>query len=143
MRNDRLLSSEALLRGVGVALAAGSLAFATREVSRSSTEPDIAGLEHLAIYAKPTSRAPQPRRQDREIDYMPVGVTHSRAASAMLGAYEVVEASSDAALVRLPEGRVQRVTPGAHIAGLGVVTAIRQSAQKWIVVTQAGIIHDH
>lgn len=142
MRLSLLQSSDIVLYGVGVALAAGSLAFAARELSQSQNQPEIAGLEHFAIYAKPTNRAPQPRRQENGIDYMPVGATHRHAESAMLDTYEILEASRDTALVRLPEGRIQRVSTGSRIAGLGLVTSIRQSAQKWLVVTQAGVIRN-
>jgi hypothetical protein len=141
-RYERLISSDFMLRGAGVALAAGSLAFAAQQLSRP-TQPQIAGLEHLAIYARPASRVAQPLRRERAIDYTPIGSTHSHVSGALLGAYEIVEASGDSALVRLPEGRIQRVAPGSRIAGLGSVTGIRRSAQGWIVITQSGVIRQN
>lgn len=138
-RHGRSISSDFILHGAGVALAAGSIAFAAQQLSQS-TQPQIAGLEHLAIYARPASRIAQPARRERGIDYTPVGATHSHASSALLSAYEIVEASNDAALVRLPEGRVQRVAPGSRIAGLGSVTGIRRLGQRWVVITQLGAI---
>lgn len=141
-QHRRSVGSDFILHGVGVALAAGSLAFAAQQLSQS-TQPQIAGLEHLAIYAKPASRVAQPVRRERAIDYTPVGTTGNHAASALLRAYEIVEASGDAALVRLPEGRIQRVAPGSRIVGLGSVTGIRRSPQGWVVITQAGAIRQN
>lgn len=136
------ISADFMLHGAGVALAVCSVVFAMHQLSKS-TEPQITGLEHLAIYAKPANRVVPSVQRERSIDYTPVGSTHAPASSALLGAYEIIEASGDSALVRLPEGRIQRVAPGGRIAGLGAVSAIRRSAQKWLVITQAGVIRQN
>jgi hypothetical protein len=138
----KLELSEIILRGVGVALAAASFAFAFREASAPKDAPQIAGIEHLAIYAKLALRGSRAaiRAEKPGIDYTPIGAIPRGARGAMLGAYEIVDASAESALIRLPEGRVLRVAPGDRIAGLGEVRSIRLSAQKWIVQTEGGAI---
>jgi hypothetical protein len=142
LRFMKMDSSDFILRGAGAALAAASLAFAYQELSALNEAPRIAGIEHLAIYARPSSRVAQIEKRDERpgIDYTPVGATRRRAPGAVLGAYEIIEASPEAALIRLPEGRILRVAPGDRIAGLGDVLSIRQTSEKWIVNTQSGAI---
>lgn len=137
--------SEFALRGAGVGLAAASLVFAIHEASTVVDAPHIAGMEHLAIYARPTTRnaASAVREEKPGIDYTPVGSTRMRAAAGVLVDYEIVEASAGEALIRLPEGRVQRVTPGSRIAGLGRVLSIRQASRNWVVVTEAGALRQN
>ncbi|QGM97995.1 hypothetical protein [Methylocystis parvus] len=138
--------SEVVLRGAGALLAAASSVFAFRELSDSNQSPRIAGMEHLAIYAKPATRASAPpRREDGPgIDYAPVGSTRKRTSSrATLETYEIVDASPESAVIRLPEGRIIRIAPGSRIAGLGEVLSIRQDSRKWTVVTQSGAISEN
>jgi len=144
-RSTRMDPTEILLKGLGVTLAAASLAFATQQLFGAAHEPRISGIEHLSIYAKPTTHIDRMARQEPAsgVDYTPVGSTHAKSREVLLDAYELIEASGDAALVRLPEGRILRVLPGSRIAALGKVLSIRQSAGKWQIVTAGGVIRQN
>jgi hypothetical protein len=126
----------------GVALASGSVLFAVEMYSRSDGELQIPGAEHLAIYAKPTTVAPSenPRHFGANIDYTPIGSTAGSLHNPVLNSYEIVEATRDSAVIRLPEGRIIKIAPGVRVAGLGGVIAIEQRAHKWVVITQSGVI---
>jgi hypothetical protein len=62
------------LKLTGVALAGGSVAFAAHMMSDPSHPPRITGVEHLAIYAKPSKHNAQPSGAPPRpgIDYTPV-----------------------------------------------------------------------
>jgi hypothetical protein len=126
------------LKFIGLAAAGGSAAFAISMMNAPST-PRIQGMEHLAIYARPAGRSPETRpRRAREIDSTPV--TSIRRSGPSLVGYEILSASSESAVLRLPEGRVVRISQGARIAGLGEIVAIEQRGASWTIVTQAGVI---
>ncbi|MGJ0508743.1 MAG: hypothetical protein ACR652_16775 [Methylocystis sp.] len=138
--------SDAGLKLTGVALAGGSVALAAHMMSRSGDPPRITGLEHLAIYARPSnhmrgapsSSAPSAPRQG--IDDMPVGSIGKSSTSAVLAGYEILDAAPEWALLRLPGGRIARVPRGGRIVGLGAVLDIERRSGKWTLVTQNGVI---
>jgi hypothetical protein len=136
--------TDAALKFFGVALAGGSLVFASTMMSVPQREPKINGIEHFAIYAKPASHATvhEPLRRQANIDYTPVGSTRKALPPSVMAGYEILEVSHGTALIRLPEGRIMRVAPGERIAGLGGVTSIQQRQGKWIVATPSGAIKE-
>jgi hypothetical protein len=71
---------------------------------------------------------------------MPVGSIKKSAASAVLTGYELLEASPEWALLRLPEGRITRVSRGGRIGGLGGVLSIEKRGDNWALVTEKGVI---
>ncbi len=134
---------EAGLKLTGLALASGSIVFAAYMISDYKGEPRITGIEHLAIYSKPALHLAL-RQQDKppaELDRMPVGSIGNGESGAALTGYEILKASRDEALLRLPQGRIIRVSSGSRIAGLGAVIAIERQAGKWSLVTEGGVIH--
>jgi hypothetical protein len=135
---------DAALKFSGVALAGGSLVFASSMILAPDRTPGINGMEHLAIYAKPARHVAirQPASAAPNIDYTPTGSTRKSLPPSIMIGYEFLEGSPTSALIRLPSGRVMRVARGQPIAGLGAVTAIRQQQSKWVVVTQAGSIRE-
>jgi len=135
-------TTEAALRITGVALAGGSVVFAAHMVGRSDRDPQIIGIEHLAIYARPaTSASMRPRvARSENIDYTPVSSIRGGFPTTTLTDFELIEASSVRATIRTPLGRVTQVTPGARLSGIGEVVSIAQRNGKWIVTTQSGII---
>lgn len=134
--------TEAMLRVTGVALAGGSVAFAAHMLGKADRDPQFVGLEHLAIYARPTSSAPSryPPLGSAEIDYTPVGSTRRNLPETVLGDFELIKASATAATIRTPQGRIARVSPGVKLPGVGEVVSIRRRDNKWVVVTQGGLI---
>lgn len=130
------------LKLAGLALAAGSVLFAAAMLSDQRGAPQITGIQHLAIYSKPATQlvARQRGKPKVLIDDMPVGSIGKSRPSAALTGYEILDASSDGALLRLPQGRVLRVSRGARIAGLGSVLAIERQGNEWTLVTEAGVI---
>ncbi len=130
------------LKFTGVALAGGSVAFAAHMMSDPSHPPRITGVEHLAIYAKPSKHAAQSadRPPGPGIDYTPVGSIAKNSNPSILAGYEILDASSDWALVRRPEGRIVRVLLGGRMGGVGRLLAIEQRGGKWALVTERGVI---
>jgi hypothetical protein len=138
-RVDRI---DVALKFAGVALASGSLFFASEMMSVSDQKPKINGIEHFAIYARPARHAAahEPQKRDANIDFTPVGSTRNALPPSIMVGYEILEASRESALIRLPAGRILRVNPGRPIAGLGNVISIQQRQGKWVVATQSGSI---
>lgn len=136
--------TELALRFAGVALASGSVAFATHMMGAGDRRPQITGVEHLAIYARPaTSKAQRARVDPREkVDFTPVGAIRKDAPEIVLGDFELIGAAPGAATIRTPQGRVARVAPGARLAGVGAVLSIERRGGKWVVATQAGLIRE-
>ncbi|PPD45172.1 MAG: hypothetical protein CTY15_05170 [Methylocystis sp.] len=130
--------TETGLRLTGVSLAAASVVFAAQMTSGPAQSPQISGIEHLAIYARPAAR----RGQIPQIDYTPIGSTTSAFPDGVLRGYRIIQADPTGALIRLPEGRLRRVAPGAPVEGLGTVASIYQRGGKWTVVTPRGLIRD-
>lgn len=127
------------LKITGVALAAGSIAFAAHMMSDPGHAPRITGVEHLAIYAQPARRSGQ-QPIHPGVDYTPVGSIGKRTNGASLAGYEIIDAAADWALLRLPEGRILRVWRGGRVSGLGGVLRIDRRGGKWLVVTERGVI---
>lgn len=148
MRAHRFLridNADLGLRVAGVALALGSSAFAALMVMDPNRKPEITGLEHLAIYARPTkSVAQKPQLSARaNVDYTPVGTTRSAFPDSSLVGYDLLAVSSEEATIRTPQGRVTRVTPGARLPGVGEIVSIHRREGKWVVITQSGLIQQH
>lgn len=138
----RVDATDTALRSVGVALAGGSLAFAAHMLSEPDRKPGIVGLEHLAIYAKPTtSTARRPQTLARgQIDYTPVGATRGVFSEVNVAGFDLVDAAPGRAVLRTPQGRVTRVAAGERLAGVGEIFSIERRDGKWVVATQAGLI---
>jgi hypothetical protein len=137
----RIDTTDFILRSAGVALAGGSLAFAAHMLGDPNRRPEIVGMEHLAIYAKPARPAPRPETLARaEIDYTPVGATRGAFSEIDVVGFDLIEAAPGQAVIRTPQGRVTRVAPGARLAGVGAILSIQRRDGKWIVATQAGLI---
>ncbi len=133
---------EAGLKLTGLSLASGSIVFAAHMMSDHAGEPRITGIEHLAIYSKPAIQLAS-RQRDKlmaTVDGMPVGSIGKNQTGAAPAGYEILEASREAALLRLPQGRIMRVSSGSRIAGLGAVLAIERQGAKWALVTESGVI---
>lgn len=133
---------EAGLKLTGLSLASGSIVFAGYMMSDQEGESRITGIEHLAIYSKPATQLAS-RQRDRlmaTVDAMPVGSIGKSQTGAAPAGYEILEASRETALLRLPQGRIIRVSNGSGIAGLGVVLAIERQGDKWALVTEGGVI---
>jgi hypothetical protein len=138
----RIDLADAGLKFTGVALATGSIAFATHMLSDPGHPPRITGVEHLAIYARPARHGPQQSGPPSapNVDYTPVGSIRKKPAGALLAGYEILDATSEWALVRLPEGRILRVWRGGRIGGLGGVLDIQKISGRWALVTERGTI---
>lgn len=142
-RLSRLLphQSEAGLKLLGLALAAMSAAFALVMTTTPSSAPRIHGMEHLSVFARPANRSWASKPSNAPlIDYKPIGSVKKRKVSSLIE-YEILEATPEGVVLRMPEGRVARVARGGKIAGLGVVLAIEQRGSSWVVTTEAGEIH--
>lgn len=134
---------ETAVRAVGVALAIGSTAFAAFMISDAERKPQFAGIEHLAIYSRPTVIAAQRAQtqvadQRSKVDYTPVGSIAEQQEPTIPG-FLLLEVRSGAALVQTPNSIV-RVSPGDVLAGLGRITSFERRGEKWVVVTQSGIV---
>lgn len=133
--------TDAALGLAGVTLATGSAVFAAQMVLSPDRKPEISGLEHFAIYARPSlSSARQESRSAPGVDYTPVGATRRGNAAPRMTDYEILEATQASALLRLPEGRITRVSTGTRLPGLGAVVSIARRNGKWMIVTRAGAI---
>lgn len=141
-RLSRLLSnkSDAGLKLTSLALAGASLAFAISMTVSPPSRPQIHGMEHLSIYARPTRRSWETKTAGApSIDYRPVGSLRKSAAPPLTG-YEILRAAPEGATLRTPEGRVARVSRGSRIAGLGLVLTIERQGTDWMIRTEAGVI---
>lgn len=137
--------SDAGLRLAGLMLATGSCAFAAHMLSDSDRQPEFAGLEHLAIFAKPTT--PTTRRPPVEIaagrgaiDYTPIGTAGGKDTKNLLVGYVLLDATAISALIRTPDGAVIRGAPGETLAGVGRILSIQPRGGRWRVVTTMGVI---
>lgn len=144
LRLPRFDLSDAAFKFTGLALAGGSIVFASEMISGSRNTPRITGMEHLAIYARPANHASSLERQVSHpaVDFTPTGSITKIARGALLTAYEILDATKEGALVRLPEGRVTRVSKGNRLAGLGRVLSLHLEGRKWVLVTEGGIIRE-
>lgn len=141
-RLSRLWSdtSDAGLKLTGLALAGASIVFALWMTVAPPSRPQIHGMEHLSIYARPTRRSRATKTADApSIDYRPVGSLRKSVSSPLTG-YEILHAGPEGATLRTPEGRVARVSRGSRIAGIGLVLAIERQGLDWVIRTEAGAI---
>jgi hypothetical protein len=130
---------EAGLRALGVLLAIGSTGFAAHMIANSDRTPQIAGIEHLAIYARPTRSAM--RRVDPTaagVDPTPVGAIAE--SGERLAGFTLLQANSGAALVETPGGRRVMLGVGEKLDGLGRVLAIEKRGQHWVLAAQKGVV---
>jgi len=138
---------ELALRGVMLALAVGSTAFAASMIGAGDQEPYFAGIEHLRIFAQPTTVLAQKQKKENlalaaasrnGVDYTPVGAVE--AAPAPLAGYEVVRADVGSAVIRNPRGAAVRVLKGDVLADAGKIVGIVRQDKHWVVVTSRGYI---
>lgn len=142
LRRLSLDSSDAGLRLTGLLLATGSCAFAAHMLSEPDRQPEFAGLEHLAIFAMPsTRRLPVETAAGRgAIDYTPIGTPGGKETKILLAGYALLDATAISALIRTPEGAVVRSAPGETLAGGGRILSIHSRGGRWRVVTTRGVI---
>lgn len=131
--------AESILRLLGVGLACGSLVFAAHMTSGPGRSPQIVGMEHLAIYSRPSIFRAQ-RMRGPGVDFTPIGSTSRSAPDVFLVEYEILEANGATALLRLPGGQIARVAPGARLAGLGEIVSIYRRDGQTTIVTEKGLI---
>lgn len=131
------------MRSVGLLLAVASAAFAAHMIGTADRRPEFAGIEHLAIFSRPSiiaSRRVNGDRmssasRDRGIDYSPVGALSAGGDTFGASAFRVLEASPESALIRGPRGEILRVMKGDILAGVGRIDAIVRRRGRWAVVT--------
>jgi hypothetical protein len=124
----------------GIALAGMSAVFALSMTTSPPSAPGIRGIEHFSIYAqrgRPTPAFRGPRTPS--IDYQPIGSLKQGGDLRLVG-FEILQASRESAMLRTPEGRVTRISPGKRVAGLGIVIAIEPRGRGWVIKTEAGAI---
>jgi hypothetical protein len=143
VRSDTQLG-EAIVRTLGLLLAFVSADFAVSMILDEDRKPQFAGLEHLAIYARPSTlsqhRVPTAGRigasPQVEVDYAPVGAIATKGAEPR---YILLEATSKYAVVQGPLGIV-RLARGDALTKLGRVLSIERRTDGWAVVTEGGLI---
>lgn len=138
---------ELVVQSMGLMLAVVSTSFATYMISNSERDPNFSGLEHLAIFSRPalgTRHRELTERQiatveRRDVDYTPVGAISSSARNMTAPGFVLLGVNSGLAVVQAPNAIV-RVSLGDMLDGLGRVTSIERRGNKWVVVTQSGLI---
>lgn len=137
---------ETLVRSAGVVLAVASTGFAAYMIADTERQPQFAGLEHLAIYARPNMSAATRRTQTQlaadqqnKVDYTPVGSISEPRQEQPVPGFVLLGVNSGTALVRAPTAII-RVAQGDIVQGLGRVVSIERRGDKWVVVTPSGLI---
>ncbi len=138
--NGQVDWGEAGLRFAGVVLATSSFAFAAHMNLAPSRQPDINGLEHLAIYAKPASNGARRVANAAGVDYTPVGATHATPAETSSGV-EIVAAMPQAAILRTGQNLIP-VRVGERLGVFGRIRLIEKRDGKWTLVTENGDIRE-
>ncbi|WP_159725952.1 hypothetical protein [Methylosinus sp. Ce-a6] len=140
----KLAIGEAAVRTVGVGLAVVSTAFAAYMISDAERQPQFAGLEHLAIYSRPTAIAAKRMQtqiadQRGKVDFTPVGSIGESQSEAGVPGFSLLSVRAGVALLQTPKAIV-KVSPGDLVEGLGRVTALERRGEKWALVTTGGVI---
>jgi hypothetical protein len=138
---------ELIVQSLGLVLAVASTTFATYMISNSERDPNFAGLEHLAIFSRPalgTHYREMIERQiaaaeRRSVDYTPVGAIGSSTRNMSAPGFVLLGVNSGLAVVQAPNAIV-RVSKGDMLDGLGRVMSIERRGNKWVVITQSGLI---
>jgi hypothetical protein len=138
---------ETVVRSLGIGMAVASTAFAAYMISDVDRKPEFAGLEHLAIYSRPTilaARRAQTQVADSrsKVDYTPVGSIGDAKNEPTLSGYALLEMRGGSALIQTPNAII-RISPGDVVAGLGRITSFERRGEKWVVVTPSGLIVGH
>ena len=121
------------LIGGGVATAAGAVAFAGY-ITLADHEPYINGLQHLAIFAQPSTHPARPAATN--IDMAPTAAIPHEVKDRAAG-YSLVGAQAGLAWLR--EGnRIFPVRPGDEPPRLGRIAAIEQREGRWALVNEKG-----
>lgn len=142
LRLTRLLphQSDAGIKLVGLALAATSTIFAFVMMTSPPSTPRIHGMEHLSIFARPANRSWERKTGGAPtLDFSPIGSLHKGNNSSLSG-FEILQATTEDAILRTPEGRVAHVARGSRIARLGAIIAIERRGRSWVIKTEAGEI---
>ena len=162
---DRMLAT------FGVLIALSSLGFAGYMISDVNRPPRIAGMEYLALFAKPSHSvtladlrpdAPgaeeTPGRASPSIDPTPTGsipdkAGPSRPASVVAGpmgavrpkapsfSFKLLYVSNGEALLQT-EGGILHIKAGDVLPTLGRVNSIERSGDRWVVSTQNGAMFE-
>lgn len=139
---------EMVLRSVGVALAVASTAFAAYMIADVERQPQFAGLEHLAIYARPNTSAGVRRSQTQiaavadqqsKVDYTPVGSISEQHQDQPVPGFVLLGVRSGTAVIR-SKTSVVRVARGDVVEGLGRIVSIERRGGKWVVLTTSGLV---
>jgi hypothetical protein len=135
---------EIAVRTAGVGLAVVSTAFAAYMISDAERQPQFAGLEHLAIYSRPTVLAAkrfqtQMADQRGKVDFTPVGSIAEPQSDASVPGFSLLSVRSGVALLQTPNAII-KVSPGDLVEGLGRVTALERRGDKWSLVTTGGVV---
>lgn len=133
------------MTAVGVALAGCAATFAIVAVRSSDGVPMVNGVEHFALFAKPTraldkrlastaalaNRDVKPARQGNA----PVAVDYAPTASIRSGSRRpaVLESLEDRVLVEGDMGLIM-LRPGASLQGIGRLEEIRFMRGRWVAI---------
>lgn len=135
---------EMAVRTAGVGLAVVSTAFAAYMISNAERQPQFAGLEHLAIYSRPTviaARRIQTQVADQrgKIDFTPVGSIGEAQSEAGVPGFSLLSVRSGVALLQTPNAII-KVSAGDLVEGLGRVTALERRGENWALVATGGVV---
>jgi hypothetical protein len=154
------------LIAAGVAAAIGSASFAGFTMTRDNSHPLFGGVEHLMIFAQPSSGLGGDRRLllervTRSVDYDATGsidrTPQPRPSADVLGPArgdDIADATGARAkgyvLRFTPKGAMvvdgakgsYAATPGVVVPDMGRILAIQNRNGRWVVMTENGIINE-
>jgi hypothetical protein len=139
------------LVSAGMAMAAGSVVFATSMLTQDNHEPRVNGMQYLAIFAKPrgsSQPAPTPSSiavatrdvAGAPVDMAPTGsIAHGAAAGTSVEGYRLVAA--EAGMAWLSNGsEIRVVKPGEIAPGIGRVASVELRDGRWALLDETGAI---
>ncbi len=139
------LGQEIVLRAVGTALAALSVAFAGYMLAQGGGAVRVNGMEHLAIFAQPRGTAPAATglvlpsltEVDRSPDLMATGSVGGADRPARPRPVEVVAARSDRVWLRV-DGAIRAAAPGDDVPRVGHIGSIVSRDGGWALLDDKG-----
>jgi hypothetical protein len=155
-----------VLAGSGVLLAFSSLGFAGYMVASVDHPPQVAGLEYLAIFSRPShfltaasvrppawDAKPGPARIARSVDMTPTGSIADQAGAGVPtngtaaplavepspapAAFELLYASGSEGVLRTSAG-ILRLRVGDMLPTFGRINSIESAGGRWTALTQSG-----
>jgi len=151
----------------GVLIAVSSIAFAGYMFNDANRRPQIAGMEYLGIFARPTHSTPEtvevaaaPAAKEapakvaaQAIDPTPTGSIANKDASAPINplwrhsgdidprqppsSYKLLDVANGEALIQSDVG-FRHVKVGDRLPDLGRINAIEKRGENWVLTTQTG-----